>query len=200
MPSVLPGISHHDKQRKARVPNILGQYLLKGWKMMEETCPVCPSVPLMQNMVDHSTICVSCDDESKNAIASNKQVGTEQHFSDMRMDESKNAIASNKEVGTEQHFSDMRMDKYAQSHSNIDAVDIPIVYNGSVSTIDGNGRSIIYQLNEDVLTSRTRNIVLSKIEFLNGQLDTSTNALEIESYCKAISAAYLVLGVVIRKD
>eukprot|EP00392_Amoebophrya_sp_AT5.2_P014210 g14353.t1 len=38
---------------------VLGQYLLKGWCMLQETCPDNPSVPLMRSRAG-VTICVAC--------------------------------------------------------------------------------------------------------------------------------------------
>lgn len=55
-----------DKLRKAEVSKQLGQHLMVGWTMLNETCPKCPSIPLMK--LQKETRCVGCDYDSKNAV------------------------------------------------------------------------------------------------------------------------------------
>jgi uncharacterized Zn finger protein (UPF0148 family) len=42
------------------VSGLLGQYLLKGWTMMQDGCPVCVGVPLMKSK-SNELFCVQCD-------------------------------------------------------------------------------------------------------------------------------------------
>ena len=38
----------------------LGKYMLHGWVLMGDTCPSCPSIPLVFNRKDQLYLCVQC--------------------------------------------------------------------------------------------------------------------------------------------
>ncbi|KAJ3303769.1 hypothetical protein HDV03_003546 [Kappamyces sp. JEL0829] len=45
---------------KATPSSLLGEKLLQGWTMMQESCPTCQEVPLMRNR-NQELFCVGCD-------------------------------------------------------------------------------------------------------------------------------------------
>ncbi|CUT98781.1 sjoegren syndrome:scleroderma autoantigen [Echinococcus multilocularis] len=48
------------RQRSDKISSLLGQYLLKGWRMLEDCCPVCDTILLMTK--DGALYCVGCSE------------------------------------------------------------------------------------------------------------------------------------------
>ncbi|KAL5104828.1 Armadillo repeat-containing protein 2 [Taenia crassiceps] len=48
------------RQRSDKISSLLGQYLLKGWRMLEDCCPVCDTILLMSR--DGALYCVGCSE------------------------------------------------------------------------------------------------------------------------------------------
>ncbi|VDK21616.1 unnamed protein product [Taenia asiatica] len=48
------------RQRSDKISSLLGQYLLKGWRMLEDCCPVCDTILLMNR--DGALYCVGCSE------------------------------------------------------------------------------------------------------------------------------------------
>ncbi|VDM25097.1 unnamed protein product [Hydatigera taeniaeformis] len=47
-------------KRSDKISSLLGQYLLKGWRMLEDCCPVCDTILLMSK--DGALYCVGCSE------------------------------------------------------------------------------------------------------------------------------------------
>ncbi|KAM3188270.1 hypothetical protein ACTXT7_000586 [Hymenolepis weldensis] len=64
------------RQRSDKISNLMGQYLLKGWRMLESTCPVCNTILFMEP--DGNTYCVACSEVDKVINSKDEPAATEE--------------------------------------------------------------------------------------------------------------------------
>ncbi|CAH8647791.1 unnamed protein product [Schistosoma rodhaini] len=57
------------RQRSDKISNLMGQYLLKGWRMLNESCPKCETILFQQpNGQYYCVACLEVDQEKPNSI------------------------------------------------------------------------------------------------------------------------------------
>ncbi|CAH8624444.1 unnamed protein product [Schistosoma guineensis] len=57
------------RQRSDKISNLMGQYLLKGWRMLNESCPKCETILFQQpNGQYYCVACLEVDQEKSSSI------------------------------------------------------------------------------------------------------------------------------------
>ncbi|VDQ16775.1 unnamed protein product [Trichobilharzia regenti] len=64
-------ISKNKKQRSDKISNLMGHYLLKGWRMLNESCPKCETILFQQPSGQY--YCVACMEVDSDTASAKKQ-------------------------------------------------------------------------------------------------------------------------------
>ncbi|CAH8869233.1 unnamed protein product [Trichobilharzia szidati] len=64
-------ITKNKRQRSDKISNLMGHYLLKGWRMLNESCPKCETILFQQPSGQH--YCVACIEVDIDTPSAKKQ-------------------------------------------------------------------------------------------------------------------------------
>jgi uncharacterized Zn finger protein (UPF0148 family) len=169
------------QERRQLVPKLLGALLLQGHMMLDDTCAVCPDVPLMKNLKTKELVCVSCDNAlaktAKKEVVPEVTMVEETPFVEvqevrptyMAVDSpAANKLPSKRSLPMEKPQS------FRKAHD-----DVPSVY------LEAGNRNM-----------DTLNILNSKISLLASQLETITDARDIVVVAGAIEACAKAIAAI----